>query len=248
MQSPRPVNSAVMRLLMTLTFAILATVTFAANAPSIAAQTKFDSYGRLVTDDEAAHLDLFDEQLRNHPNTRGYLVGYNDPSVPPGVFLRRLYGDQQYLTEIRGLEPNRLSVIDGGYRDRFTIEMWIAPLNSMPPSPAPNATHVFEPTQRFLFDKECLECQPVVFLDLPGLGAGIKFYAAALHDASRSLIVVRPGQETSSVRALADARRAKRKLTRQYGIASNRIAIRLAHRRKDNMAIAEMWVIPRAAK
>jgi hypothetical protein len=244
MKSRRRVNSGVMRL-SSLTFWILA-IALAAGAPGFA-QTKFDSYGRLVTDDEAAHLDLFDVEL-NHPNTRGYLIGYNDASVPRGVFLRRLYGDQAYLTEMRGLEPNRLSVIDGGYRDKFTIEMWVAPTNAPPPSPAPNATHVFDPTKRFLFDEECLECSPAVFLDLPGLGAGLKFYAGALRDEARGLIIVRPGQETSAARALTDARRAKRRLTRQYGIASNRIAIQLAHRRKDNMATAEMWVIPRAAK
>jgi len=225
------------------------TLTIIAIAGVACAQVKFDSYARLITDDEAAHLDLFYDELRNHPNTRGYLVGYNDSSIPPGVFLRRLYGDQAYLTELRGLEPSRISVLEGGYRDKLTFEMWVAPINSPAPPLTPKR-NVSAPTRRLLFDEECLECAPAVFLDLPGLGAGLKFYAAALRNAAnvRALIVVRPGQETSSAQALADARRAKRKLVRQHGIASRRIGIRLARRRKDNMATAEMWVIPRSAK
>ena len=236
--------------LLSLTISIVAIVTVAASAASVFGQTKFDSYGRLPTDDEAAHLDLFYEELRNHPNLRGYLVGYTDSSVPPGVFLRRLYGDHAYLTQMRGVERSRLSVIEGGYQDKFAIELWVAPVNATPPSPTPNATRVFDPTRRFLFDEECLECAPAVFLDLPGLGDGLKFYAAACRKApgSRALIMVRSGQGTSAGQALAAARRAKRRLNRQYGIASNRIGIQLGRRRKDNLSTAEMWIVPGGAK
>ena len=232
-----------------LILSIVAIATVAANAGSVRAQTKFDSYGRLITDDEAAHLDLFHEELRNHPNLRGFLIGYDDPSVPRGVFLRRLYGDQTYLVELRGLEPNRLSVIDGGCREKLTFEMWLAPLNGKPPSGGLESTCPPAPTKPVLFDRECLACDPVVFLDLPGLGVGLKFYAASLLSApgSRALITVRPGHEKSSSGALADARRAKRKLTREFGVPSERITIRLVGRRKDSLPTAEMWIIPRGA-
>jgi hypothetical protein len=227
--------------LLSLTLAMVVTVGLAC------AQTKFDSYTRLVTtDDEAARLDAFYEELHNQPGTRGYLVGYNDSVTPPGVFLRRLYGDQTYLTELRGLQPDRISVIEGGYRDKLITELWVAPPNIAPPV-KPNG-NVSTATKPFLFDDECLECSPPVFLDLPGLGSGLKFYAAALRGApkARAVIVVRPGSETSSGQALLSARRAKRKLVRQFGIASNRIRIRLTGRRKDNMATAEMWFYPRS--
>jgi hypothetical protein len=242
-----------MRLLF-LTTLILGFIWLAAGTSSVQAQsnvaTKFDSYGPLPTDDEAAHLDLFYEELRNRPDSRGYLVGYNDTSVAPGVFLRRLYGDHAYLTEMRGVDPSRLSVIEGGYKDKFTIELWVAPNNATPPSPTPNATRVFDPTRRLLFDEECLDCAPAVFLDLPGLGVGLRFYAAALRNAvgAQGLIVVRSGQDISAAQALAAVRRAKRRLNRQYGIASNRIVVRLARRRKDNLSTAEMWIVPSAPK
>src|SRR5882762_5187343 len=98
---------------------LLVALAVAANVPRIIGQTaptKFDSYVDLPTDDEAAHLDLFQEALRKDGAVRGYLIGYNQISIPPGVFLRRLYGDQRYLVEMRGLDSNRVLVIEGGCR------------------------------------------------------------------------------------------------------------------------------------
>jgi hypothetical protein len=214
------------------------------------AQTKFDSYARLITtDDEAARLDAFCDELHSHPSDRGYLVGYNDAATPPGVFLRRLYGDQTYLIEARGVEPGRILVIEGGYRDKLTTELWVVPPTTIGPPVTPNG-NIPARTKPFLFDEQCLECSPPVFLDLFGLGPGLKFYAVALRDATNThaVIIVRPGHETSARQALVDARGAKRRLVRQYRIASNRIRIRLTRRRKDNMATAEMWLIPGGAK
>ena len=210
-----------------------------------AAATKFDSYGRLTTDDEAAHLDLFEEQLRTHPELRGYLVGYNQPTIAPGVFLRRLYGDQRYLIEMRGLPANRIAVVDGGYRSVFTLELWLVP-NSLPlPTPTPTSPPPENAGARELFDEECLECSPAVLLDLYAFSDGLRFYSAALQNnlTSRGLIVVRPGQDISARGAFNRALKAKRVLIRSYKINASRLTINVARRRKDNLSTAEMWII-----
>lgn len=234
-----------MRLLSSIT--LLVALTAAANVPRIFGQTaptKFDSYVNLTTDDEAAHLDFFQEALLKDGAVRGYLIGYNQVSSSPGPFLRRLYGDQRYLVEMRGLDANRVLVIEGGCRKEFTIELWLVPNESKPPAPTPTC---FErpPGKRFLFDQECLECSPAVNLDLYGLTDGLKFYAATLRDnpSSRGLILVRPGQDVGPRGALSEGRKAQRRLIRDFKIPSRRITVKLARRRKDNVSSAEMWVL-----
>jgi hypothetical protein len=232
-----------MRLLSTLLFALA----FAANVLCLAGQTaptKFDSYVNLSTDDEAAHLDLFQEALRKNAAVRGYLIGYHPISTPPGVFLRRVYGDQRYLVEMRGLDPKRVLAIDGGCRNKFTMELWLVPNESRPPTPTPTCFGP-PPAERLLFDEECLECSPAVNLDLDGLVEGLKFYAATLRDNPllRGLILVRPGEHVETRGALGEGRKAKRRLTRDFRIPSRRVTVRLAPRRKDNLSTAEMWVI-----
>ena len=230
--------------LLTSTIFILALVAVNVCGQTSAA-TKFDSYGRLVTDDEAAHLDLFSEQLRDHPNMRGYLIGYTQQTGPPGVLLRRLYGDQRYLIELRGVEPNRLIAIDGGYRPTYTIEHWLIPNGATSPVPTPFSLAPGFAKKRDLFDEECLGCEPAVNLDLYVFTDGLEFYAAALHKNpnARGLIVVRPGQYVSARNALNRARKAKRELARAHKIDADRLTIRLARRRKDNLSMAEMWII-----
>jgi hypothetical protein len=230
--------------LLTFTILLLALIPACVVGQTTAA-TKFDSYGRLTTDDEAAHLDLFEEQLRTHPELRGYLVGYNQPTIAPGVFLRRLYGDQRYLVEARGLTPDRIAVVDGGYRSMFTFELWLVRNDQVLPAPTATSPPRESAGARELFDEECLECSPAVFLDLYAFSDGLKFYAATLQNnlPFRGLIVVRPGQDISARGALNRALKAKRLLIRTYKIDARRLTIKVARRRKDNMSTAEMWII-----
>lgn len=216
------------------------------NALQNIAATKFDSYDHLPTDDEAARLDAFTVALLRQPNVRGYLVGYAERSIPKGVLLRRLYGDQRYLVELRGLERSRVVVVEGGYRDKFTIELWPVPNNAAPPELLPNSTDRSIP-KSYMFDEECLECGPAVNLDLFGLNEGLKFFADALQKDldTRAVIAVRRSTHYRSRAAIDDARKAKRILIRVYRIDATRITINLAPRRRDNLSMAEMWIVGR---
>src|SRR5687768_17336534 len=159
MKSRRRVNSDVMRLRTSTSVAVACSLVLACISVTAGQQhgapTKFDSYVQLPTDDEAARLDAFAEALRNQSQLRGYLIGYNQTNVAPGVFLRRLYGDQRYLVEMRGLDSNQVVVIEGGYRETFTIELWLVPNDSTPPTPTPTSSPP-DPGKRRLFDEECL--------------------------------------------------------------------------------------------
>jgi len=138
---------------------------------------KIDEYGRLRADDESARLDAFYLSLHNQPDLKGYIVGYNEPRGLRGQFLRRIYGDQRYLTEYGGLDANRITVLDGGYREKFTIELWVVPPAAAPPQPAPTLSQWPENSRRaYKFDEECIVCEPAVNLDLYALDTGISFF------------------------------------------------------------------------
>jgi hypothetical protein len=229
---------------------LLAVLILAVNPAAVLAQTdatiKFDSYGRLTTDDEAARLDLFFDHLQTHPNVHGYLVGYNQPTIETGVFLRRLHGDAHYLVEMRGLTPDRLSVIDAGYRPSFTLELWAVTRDGAPPPLTPSLPPPAV-NKRELYDEECLECEPAVMLDLYGLSDGLRFYADRLQrDArARGLIIVRPSPSVSVRFALNQARRARYVLTNTHHVRASPISIAVAPRRKDNLSTAQFWIIRR---
>jgi len=215
------------------------------------AARKFDEYEFLPTDDEAARLDAFFNELRTQHNMRGYIVGYHAPQIERGIFLRRVHGDKRYLTEARGLEPNRIIVLDGGYKGVLTIELWLVPDGAPPPQPTATVPRPRINYQAsYKFDMECLECSPAANLDLYGLGEGLKFYADELRRQpnSRGLILVRPGRYVAMRRALSEARQAKKLLVQDYRINASRIVIKAGARDKDNVAAAEMWVVPRGAK
>ncbi|HKO61315.1 MAG TPA: hypothetical protein VJV03_09160 [Pyrinomonadaceae bacterium] len=210
--------------------------------------TKFDEYKSLPTDDEAARLDAFFNELQAQPHLKGYIVAYNSADALPGPFLRRLYGDQKYLTDTRGIAPDRIIAVDGGYRNESATELWLVPTGASPPQ---SSDAVTEPRvvhrKAYMFDMECLECSPAVQLDLFGMDEGLRFYANELrtHATARAQIIVRPGQEVGLRQALNEAKQAKKLLVRDHGINGRRITVKAASRRKDNVAVAEMWVVSR---
>jgi hypothetical protein len=226
-------------------------ICLAQTVPPENSPVKFDEYGDLPTDDEAAHLDLFAGKLFNQPKLRGYILAYSEPRMERGSFLRRIYGIGRYLTEARGIETNRVVVVDGGFRERFVTQLWLVPEGAGPPLLAPTLSQPPVVTSSaYKFDEECLNCAPAVGLYLYGLDEGLKFYAEALrkNPDSRGLIIVRPCRTVSVRKALKEARSAKSLLVKNYGIEANRIIIKSDRSRNDGTAVAEMWVVPRGAK
>src|SRR5438105_4022530 len=73
---------------------------------------KVDDFEFLDTDSEGARLDAFSLELSKEPQSRAYIISYNQRDVPPGRFLRRVYGDKNYLVNYRGIEPSRIVFIN----------------------------------------------------------------------------------------------------------------------------------------
>lgn len=210
-----------------------------------------DAYGDLPTDDEAARLDFLALNLSQQPKMRGHIIAYYQAEMDRGTYLRRIYGIAKYLTYNRGIEASRVAVVDGGYKARFSTELWLIPENASPPAPVSTMPQpAVKTSAAYKFDEECLDCALAVGLYLDGLDEGLKFYAEELQEqpGARGLIVVRPDVDVTIRRALAQARKARTFLITKYGIDANRVIVKSARSRKDGTAVVEMWVVPAGIK
>jgi hypothetical protein len=99
---------------------------------------KFDQYGDVGYCDETARLDNFFNQLQNEPTSKGYIIVYDARDTLPGRVGRRLQRAINYLTYQRGLLPDRVAAIKGGYRRFTTIDLWVMPPGAEQPIPTPD--------------------------------------------------------------------------------------------------------------
>lgn len=105
--------------------------------PIIADISMFDSYGRLSLNDERARLDNFANQLIHTKNGIGYIIIYGGRRVRIGEVQRRGESAKNYLLNRRQIAAKRIVLIDGGYRDEATTELWIIPQGLTPPTAVP---------------------------------------------------------------------------------------------------------------
>jgi hypothetical protein len=111
---------------------------------------KFDEFGDVGCEDEKARLDNFANELQNNPDVQGYIVFYGGkrhlsptahnsrPALPRrGEAEARAGRLRPYMSDTRGVDANRIVVINGGYRDRWAAELWVVPKGANPPAPTP---------------------------------------------------------------------------------------------------------------
>lgn len=95
----------------------------------------FDKYGDLAFADEKKRLDYFAEQLKNEPDSQGYILVYSKRGARAGEAQARATRAKDYLVTKGGIVAERLVTIDGGDHERLAIELWITPQGGRPPSP-----------------------------------------------------------------------------------------------------------------
>lgn len=99
---------------------------------------KFDEYGALSFSDEKVRLDNFAIQLKAQSTGRGVIIIYAGRKAMVAEAKTRANRVKDYLVRNRGIKGSRLEVIDGGYRESLTVELFIA--NQGEPSPTPQPT------------------------------------------------------------------------------------------------------------
>lgn len=94
---------------------------------------KFLEYGsgEANCETEMAHLDNYAIEVQNAPETKAYVVVYGGHRGTARSELQaRRFRIRRYLINERGIEAARVSVVDGGFRESLTIELWLVPVGT----------------------------------------------------------------------------------------------------------------------
>jgi hypothetical protein len=97
----------------------------------------FDEFPNLAFDDQKARLDNLAIELANVPGSTGYIIVYSGRTSRAGQADRLGERARDYMVRTRGVDPNRITVVNGGYREEDTFEIWIVPQGAQPPQVSP---------------------------------------------------------------------------------------------------------------
>ncbi|MDQ3585266.1 MAG: hypothetical protein M3407_05785 [Acidobacteriota bacterium] len=108
---------------------------------------KFDEFGQITCEDIKARLDNFGISLQSHPEMRAHIIYYGGQYYTDYRERRHLptrgqaeaFGSllKNYLINVRGISPNKLVLVNGGFRSEWGAELWLAPSGASAPVPTP---------------------------------------------------------------------------------------------------------------
>ncbi|HEU4593810.1 MAG TPA: hypothetical protein VFS10_01490 [Pyrinomonadaceae bacterium] len=213
----------------------------------------FDEFGDIQISDWLARVDNLAVELQSRPTTKGYIVAYGVPNKFPGWPSRRANQVRGYLIKARGLDPARVEVVYGGYRDEVMYQLWVVePGAQLPVPPFDFAAALAREKTPFLFDRfrwfplsgegSDIEDNYIGYLDERGRYEA--FVLALRSDPSlRGCVIF---YATRRARRGTDRRlaaRVKRDIITNHSIGAERIVARAGGYRHPNQTV-ELWLVP----
>jgi hypothetical protein len=98
---------------------------------------KFDEFTGAGWEDAMARLDNFALNLRDSSSAVGIIIVYGGQDRRRGEAQAWSSCIRDYLEKRRGLDANRIVMVQGGYKQRLTGELWILPDRTNLPRPTP---------------------------------------------------------------------------------------------------------------
>jgi hypothetical protein len=98
---------------------------------------EFDECNSCSLDDQKARLDNLAVELQNDPSTRAYILAYGGRMSPLGQVEKLISRSRDYLITQRGIDASRIEVVNGGFREEDSVELWIVPSGAAAPKPTP---------------------------------------------------------------------------------------------------------------
>lgn len=98
---------------------------------------EFDECNNCTFDDQKARLDNLAVELQNDPSTRAYVIAYGgrySPLAKVEVLMKRA---RDYIVDERGIDASRLVIVNGGFREADSVELWVVPAGAAPPRATP---------------------------------------------------------------------------------------------------------------
>jgi len=109
----------------------------AAEQKKIIVAREFDECDNCTFDDQKARLDNLAVELQNDPSTTGYIIAYGGRTSPIGQVERLMTRARDYLMKQRGIDGSRLVLVNGGFREYDSVELWLVPSGAAPPRATP---------------------------------------------------------------------------------------------------------------
>lgn len=119
------------------------------------AARKFDEFEELRGEcDLGARLDNLVIQLQSEPESKGFVIVYSGKYDLPATISTYRARIGNYLVNMRGVDPERLVILDGGYKQNVTTEFWIAAKGATAPEPTETINVKQELDKAFKFTEE----------------------------------------------------------------------------------------------
>src|ERR1044072_7809840 len=99
--------------------------------------SEFDECNHCTFDDQKARLDNLAVELQNDPTTRAYIIAYGGRMSPVGQVEKLMNRAREYMVTQRGIDASRVSLVNGGYGEGDSAELWLVPSGASAPQPTP---------------------------------------------------------------------------------------------------------------
>ena len=111
---------------------------------------EFDECNNCTYDDQKARLDNLAVELQNDPSTRAYIIAYGGRMSPLGQVEVLMSRARDYIVTQRGIDASRLTVVNGGFREEDSVELWLVPSGAASPRATPTvpASEMKRPARR----------------------------------------------------------------------------------------------------
>ncbi len=98
---------------------------------------RFDEFPSIAFDDDKARLDNLAIELQNNPGATAYLIVYGGRTSSVSRADQLGERARAYLMQKRGIDANRVVIVNGGYRETNAFELWLVPQGAAPPQATP---------------------------------------------------------------------------------------------------------------
>ena len=97
----------------------------------------FDKFGIITLEDEWSRLHNFSTQLKVDPDTIGFIVIYGGRINKFGELNERAKRLTNHLVNDLKIDPKRVTVVQGGFRENFEFEFWLSRIKGVFPPLSP---------------------------------------------------------------------------------------------------------------
>lgn len=103
----------------------------------LAESRKVDEVSNYNWEELMLRLDFCAVLLQNEPAASAYIIVYDGRRSLRGEVQGWMDCVRNYLVERRGLDANRVRIVNGGYRGNKTVELWLVTPADSPPKATP---------------------------------------------------------------------------------------------------------------